>query len=289
MALSSQQIRDAIGGAYTAFAHGPARLERACLIARDGIIPGSDLERSGLGRAWSGFQASRDGFVYLGSPGYISDCVSTAIPIFSVDLTELEPKRLSCDEDHVSIYRTIIRDEQHYLAELLPEHFHVRGDLLTWRRGSGFPRPQVGGDRRSQGQWANTPLVADWLARDEFVAASITLGSVCHAGKIAPTLLSIRNGWWREEIGRFWGVGHWKNGTDARSALQLISIASMLGLLAGDETERERMLDALVYVNAPGPVLANLLRYYASSRDAALEGCERVERVLADEAAAAAA
>jgi hypothetical protein len=182
------------------------------MIARDGVLPGSQLQELGIPRQWSGYQRSRDGYVYLGYESYVSECVDTVEPIFRIDLTQLDAARLACDEDHVSIYTTADRHEDHVhaLAELLPESFQLakvphrwtkgqKQDVVRWKRTGPLGRPLVHGEFRrynkSQGDWASLPKNAAALARPEFVRASIHYGSVAHEGPISPELLTFNLAW----------------------------------------------------------------------------------------------
>jgi hypothetical protein len=184
--------------------HGPSELVRAESIARHGIVPGSDLESLGLGsRAYTSDQASRDGFVYLGTREHIFDRADMVIPLFRVDVTQLDPMLVSSDEDHFAIYTYASGDPELLadLAERFPLDFRLGPrrrsgyePRVHWRRASasiGQPPTYSRLGASSHGQWANQSRNAAFLAREDVAAFALERGAIAYEGTVTPELLSV--------------------------------------------------------------------------------------------------
>lgn len=274
--------------------HGPSDLTRACLIARDGIRPGNEVESLGLDRVWGQYQLSRDGYVYLGEANYIAEMVDTADVMFAVPLSEIDPARLACDEDHVSIYLTA-RDwatGYRHAAELLPEAFRIarwpgraKAGQVAWRRNGPLAQPLT--KRRykqtgmTQGQWANLPRNAAALARPEFVHASVTVGSVAHQGTILPSALRLNIDWWDHSIVR-------NQGAQWLDYMALLSVAAAVCLLVRDTDDQKTYLEELLASaqTMDETVAASRIRSLAGNLEAVLAAIDEVEHHLLGKAMA---
>ncbi len=266
--------------------HGPTDLARACLIARHGILPANETQQIGLERAWAGIQTSRDGYVYLGTPQYIAGTMDGVEPLFAVALAEIDPKRLACDEDHVSIYTTRQQwdPDTQSLADALPESFRLQprpgmlaGDgVVIWQRTGPLGRPLTRGEHKrnriTQGDWANRPRNAAALARPEFVRMSLVCGSVAHRGAIKPSQLTLCPDWWQRTVVYGQWAGNW-------TYTELLSLAATACLTQSKIDRQRAMIEQIIVasklLDCNGATLAHRLR--------AMVGCPAQVELAIDE------
>jgi hypothetical protein len=186
--LTHRRVIEMADPGMTLFSHAVMDAWAFMDVAEQGLIPASELRPEQ--RHYSGEHASRPGCVYLGAPSYVENVIGNEPPILVVDLADLDPDLLSCDEDLVAIHSWgDVQDTHIDVAYFLPHAFARENGETRWIEGGTIStRPPAQGEC-SLGEWAATQ--ARLLDRADAVAFAIQQGSIAYRGQISPELIAL--------------------------------------------------------------------------------------------------